>query len=174
MQGRILQKLGRVPFDPGVRRLTEPGVELLDEPRLSKTRLPTLWTNRPSARTRSQRRSSVHHLVRAADCRPAPEYLQRPCHANVSAIRLSGKMAHDDLVCPPSVSACGHPARRLALFSFHAQLSRRRRSARGARPGCLLRDGAAMGFEVRTPVRPRTSASDARGRPRSGISMRWP
>ena len=35
MQGRILQKLGRVPFDPGVRRLTEPGVELLDEPRLS-------------------------------------------------------------------------------------------------------------------------------------------
>ena len=40
MQGRILQKLGRVPFDPGVRRLTEPGVELLYEPRLSKTRLP--------------------------------------------------------------------------------------------------------------------------------------
>ena len=27
MQGRILQKLGRVPFNPGVRRLTEPGVE---------------------------------------------------------------------------------------------------------------------------------------------------
>ena len=35
MQGRILQKLGRVPFNPGVRRLTEPGVELLDEPGLS-------------------------------------------------------------------------------------------------------------------------------------------
>jgi hypothetical protein len=27
-----------------------------------------------------------------------------PCHANVARIRLSGKMAHDDLVCPPSVS----------------------------------------------------------------------
>jgi len=35
MQGRILQKLRRVPFNPGVRRLTEPGVELLDEPGLS-------------------------------------------------------------------------------------------------------------------------------------------
>ena len=36
MQGRILQKLGRVPFDPGVRRLTEPGVELFDEPGLAE------------------------------------------------------------------------------------------------------------------------------------------
>ena len=35
MQGRILQKLGRVPFNPGVWRLTEPGVELFDEPGLS-------------------------------------------------------------------------------------------------------------------------------------------
>ena len=39
MQRRILQKLGRVPFNPGVRRLTEPGVELLDEPGLSEPRL---------------------------------------------------------------------------------------------------------------------------------------
>ena len=35
MQGRILQQLGRVPFNPGVRGLTEPGVELFDEPGLS-------------------------------------------------------------------------------------------------------------------------------------------
>ena len=56
-------------------------------------------------------------------------------------------MAHDDLVCPPPVSPCDHPARRLALCAFHAQLSRRRRSARGARSGCLLRNGAAMGLE---------------------------
>ena len=41
-------------------------------------------------------------------------------------------MAHDDLVCPPSVSTCDHPARRLAVRAFHAQLSRRRRSARRA------------------------------------------
>ena len=41
-----------------------------------------------------------------------------------------GKMADDDLVCPPPVSARDHPARRLALCAFHAQLSRRRRSAR--------------------------------------------
>jgi hypothetical protein len=33
----------------------------------------------------------------------------------------------------------------------------RLRSARGARSGCLLRNGAAMGFQVRAIVRPRTS-----------------
>src|SRR6185437_15039478 len=32
--------------------------------------------------------------------------------------------------------------------AFHAQLSRRRRSACGARSGYLLRNGAAMGFKV--------------------------
>jgi hypothetical protein len=67
-------------------------------------------------------------------------------------------MAHDDLVCPPSVSACGHPARRLAVYAFHAKLSRRRRSACGAWSGYLLRNGATMGIEVRAVVRPRTSA----------------
>src|ERR1700693_239836 len=79
--------------------------------------------------------------------------------ATVARVGWQGKMADDDLVCPPPVSACDHPARRLALCAFHAQLSRRRRSARGAGSGCLLRDGAAMGFEVRAVVRPRTSPS---------------
>ena len=37
----------------------------------------------------------------------------------------AGKMADDDLICPPPVPACDHPARRLALCPFHAQLSRR-------------------------------------------------
>src|SRR5271167_4116464 len=68
-------------------------------------------------------------------------------------------MAHDDLVCPPPVSACDHPPRRLAVCAFHAQLSRRRRSACGARSGYLLRNGAAMGFEVWAVVRPRASPS---------------
>src|SRR5579863_6212015 len=77
----------------------------------------------------------------------------------LARIRLSGKMADDGLVCPPSVPACDHPARRLAVYAFHAQLSRRRRSACGARSGYLLRNGAAMGFKVRAPVRPRTSPS---------------
>ncbi len=79
--------------------------------------------------------------------------------ATVARLGSQGKMADDDLICSPPVSACDHPARRLALCAFHAQLSRRRRSARGARSGCLLRDGAAMGFEVRAVVRPRTSPS---------------
>jgi acyl-CoA reductase-like NAD-dependent aldehyde dehydrogenase len=43
---------------------------------------------------------------------------------------LPGKMADDDLVCPPPVSARDHPARGLAVCPIHAQLSRRRRSAR--------------------------------------------
>jgi transposase-like protein len=33
-------------------------------------------------------------------------------------------MADDDLICPPPAPACDHPARRLALRPFHAQLSR--------------------------------------------------
>jgi antirestriction protein ArdC len=50
--------------------------------------------------------------------------------ATVASRGLPGMMADDDLVCPPPVSARDHPARRLALCAFHAQLSRRRRSAR--------------------------------------------
>ena len=92
----------------------------------------------------------------------------------LARIRLSDKMAHDDLVCPPSVSACDHPARRLAVYAFHAQLSRRRRSACGARSGYLLRNGATMGFEVRAVVRPRTSPSTPAANICVGISMRWP
>ena len=102
----------------------------------------------------------------------APEVFEGPCHANVARIRLSGKMAHDDLVFPPSVSARDHPARRLALCAFHAQLSRRRRSACGTRSGYLLRNGAAMGIEVRAIVRPRTlpapAANDAMASRRDG------
>jgi hypothetical protein len=68
---------------------------------------------------------SLAKWQRSADCRP-------PCHA---------VLAHDDLVFPPSVSARDHPARCLALCALHAHLSRRRRSARGARSGCLLGTG---------------------------------
>ena len=82
------------------------------------------------------------------------------CHGNGSC--GSGvKMAHDHLVRPPPVPACDHPAGRLALCPLHAQLSRRRRSARRARSGCLVRDGAAMGFKVRAVDRSRTSPSTA-------------
>src|SRR5580704_1187018 len=79
--------------------------------------------------------------------------------ATMARFHSMGTMAHDDLVCRPSVSAYDHPARRLALCAFHAQLSRRRRSARRAWARCVLRNGAAMGLEVRTIVRPRTSPS---------------
>jgi hypothetical protein len=40
--------------------------------------------------------------------------------ATVARHGLPGKMSDDDLVCPPPVSACDHPARRLALCAFHA------------------------------------------------------
>ena len=75
----------------------------------------------------------------------------------VALLGSAGKMAYDDLVCPPSVPTRDHPARRLAVCAFHAELSRRGRSARGARFGCLLRDGAAMGLEIRAGVRSRAS-----------------
>jgi KDPG and KHG aldolase len=38
--------------------------------------------------------------------------------ATMARFHSMGTMAHDDLVCPPSVSACGHPARRLAVYAF--------------------------------------------------------
>ena len=50
--------------------------------------------------------------------------------ATVARHGLPGKMVDDDLVCPPPVSTCDHPARRLALCAFHSQLARRRGSAR--------------------------------------------
>src|SRR5208337_5022064 len=46
----------------------------------------------------------------------------RPGHTSTRSLarmRLSGKMAHDHLVCPPSVSACDHPPRCLAVCSIH-------------------------------------------------------
>ena len=50
--------------------------------------------------------------------------------ATVARLESAGKMAHDDLVCPPPVPPFDHPTRGLALCSFRPQLSRRRRSAR--------------------------------------------
>jgi DDE domain len=76
-------------------------------------------------------------------------------------------VADDDLVCPPPVPACDHPARRVGLRPIDAQLSRRRGFTRGARSGCLLRNGATMGLEVRPSIRPRTR----RRRPRP--TSRW-
>jgi putative transposase len=40
--------------------------------------------------------------------------------ATVARRGLPGKMADDDLVCPPPVPARDHPARRVALCAFHA------------------------------------------------------
>ena len=39
MQRRVLQKLRAAPFDPGVRRLAQPGVKFLDQARLAQARL---------------------------------------------------------------------------------------------------------------------------------------
>ena len=49
----------------------------------------------------------------------------------IAPFHLAGKMAHDDLVCPPSVSACDHPARRSALCAKLASRSRRAEGFRG-------------------------------------------
>ena len=45
--------------------------------------------------------------------------------ATVARRGLPDMMADDDLVCPPPFPARDHPARRVALCAFHAQLSRR-------------------------------------------------
>jgi tetratricopeptide (TPR) repeat protein len=103
---------------------------------------------------------SVELLEKAMRLNPFyPDWYLWLCHAKVAQFGMRAKMANDDFVRPPPVSACDHSARGLALCAFHAQLSRHRRSAGRARSGCLLRNGAAMGFEVRAVVRPRTPQS---------------
>jgi hypothetical protein len=79
--------------------------------------------------------------------------------ATVARRGLPGKMADDDLVYPPPVPARDHPARRVALCVFHAQQSRRRGPARRTWAGCLLRNGATVGLEVRATICPRIASS---------------
>src|SRR6516165_7086133 len=55
---------------------------------------------------------------------------------------------------PPPLSAADYPARDLALPSLHPELPRRGGSARRAWARPLLRNGAALGAEVRTCDRP--------------------
>src|SRR5208337_162159 len=55
-----------------------------------------------------------------------------PAIGAVAHFNSAGRTAHDDLVCPPPVLTCDHPARGLALCSLHAQLSRRRCQSNGA------------------------------------------
>jgi hypothetical protein len=110
--------------------------------------LKPLWSRAPE--TASRLRGRIQTVLEAA---------QGSCHANGSRSgcrvrwRMTISFARHKL--PPAII----PARRLAVYAFHAQLSRRRRSACRARSGYLLRNGAAVGFEVRTIVRPRTSPS---------------
>src|ERR1700722_6018483 len=67
-------------------------------------------------------------------------------------------MAYDnDLIYSPPVPAWHHPTRGVAVPSVHPELPRCRGFARRARPGPLLRDGQAMGVEVRPVVRQGTS-----------------
>jgi hypothetical protein len=104
-----------------------------------------------AVRGRIQREGEVVHLV---------------AHRLVDLSAELGTVGSRDAAFPLShgrgdqvTHAGDHPARRMALYTFHAQLSRRRRSARGARSGCLLRNGETMGLEVRPIVRSRTSPS---------------
>src|SRR5438105_12587376 len=60
---------------------------------------------------------------------------------------------------PPSVPARDHPARGLALSPVHSELPRCRGTAGRARARHLLRNGAALGAEVRS--RDRATAAPA-------------
>jgi hypothetical protein len=131
--------------------------------------------SRPLKCSRSRSASKARHSISKgfsgatmAIAARSTRYSRGIVTAMVARPEPADKMAHDDLVCPLPVSPCHHPTCRLALRPFHAQLSRRRRSARGAWSGCLLRNGAAMGFEVWAVVRPRTSPSSCTHAMRGG------
>src|SRR5918998_1690987 len=70
-----------------------------------------------------------------------------------------------DLLCPPPVPARGHPAGRLVVPPLHAELPGRRGSAGRARARGVLRDGPALGAEVRAGHRPAPSARSAEAQP---------
>jgi hypothetical protein len=61
------------------------------------------------------------------------------------------------LVRASPISSSDHPACSLALCSVHAQLPRRWGTPRRTGSGRLLRDGQALGVEVRNPIRSRAS-----------------
>src|SRR5271166_4044054 len=95
--------------------------------------------------------------------------------ATVARLGSQGKMAGDDLVCPPPVSACDHPARRLALSMCVSRLAIATskicsRSAVWMSPTTWCGDG----FWSSGRCSPENFAIDARGQRRDGISTRWP
>src|SRR6267154_1311667 len=72
---------------------------------------------------------------------------------------------------PPSLPARDHPARDLALSPLHPELPRRRGTAGRTRARHLLRNGAAMGAEVRSGDR--ATAAPASAAALGGIWTRW-
>ena len=111
--------------------ISSPGIAADGSTARSRWRSPTRgrWRGGGGVSRHDQDR---HHpsRLRRRHVRELPRCLKGSVTATVARRGLPGKMADDDLVCPPPVSARDHPARRLALCTFHAQLSRRRRSAR--------------------------------------------
>lgn len=66
-----------------------------------------------------------------------------------------------DLIRSLALSAIDRPARRLAVSALQPQPARRRRPVGGAGARRELRDGAALGGEVRTGLRPSASIKAA-------------
>jgi hypothetical protein len=75
-------------------------------------------------------------------------------------------LADEDLVRPPTDSACDYPAPPASCMRLSRSASRRRRSARCARSRYFLRNGAAMS-EVRTLSWPRAAPSAL------SVDVRW-
>jgi hypothetical protein len=95
------------------------------------------------------------------------------CHGN--RVRSSGyriECQHGPAqLPPPALPARDHPARDLALSPLHPELPRRRGTAGRTRARHLLRNGAAMGAEVRSGDR--ATAAPASPAALGGIWTRW-
>ena len=100
-------------------------------------------------------------------CKPTSLRSSRRCHVNRPGHRVRGSVTEtltaagsDDWgweyrpsPTPTPIPARRHPPRRLALSALHAQLPRRRGTPGRTRPRCFVRDGPAMGPEVRAAIR---------------------
>ena len=100
MQRRVLQQLRGSPLDPGMRRLRQPGAELLDQPRFAEARFADDQRELPfaAARTFPATREDIE-LLAAADQR--------------------GRRAR---TAPPAAAAGAHDAVELRLFGHSLQL----------------------------------------------------
>ena len=98
----------------------------------------------------------------------------RHCHGNrVGRAAYRVRCRDGSALLPPSpLPARANPTRHLAVSPLHPELSRRRGAAGRTRVGYLLRNGAALGAEIRTGDRATAAPTSSAAEQSAGTSTR--